>query len=51
MTYEQIYKVIELYNQYKGMLNDDGTLANDDQIATWIFIDGYRKAKEDKFLY
>lgn len=36
MTYEQIYKVIKLYNQYKGSLNDNGTVASDEQIAEWI---------------
>lgn len=34
--YEKICKVIELYNQYKGNLNDDGTVATDEQIAEWI---------------
>lgn len=36
MTYEQIYKVIKLYNQYKGSLNDNGTVASNEQIAEWI---------------
>lgn len=36
MTYERIYTVIKLYNQYKGSLNDDGTVATDEQIAEWI---------------
>lgn len=34
--YEKICKVIELYNKYKGNLNDDGTVATDEQIAEWI---------------
>lgn len=34
--YEKICKVIELYNQYKDNLNDDGTVATDEQIAEWI---------------
>lgn len=34
--YEKIYKVIELYNKYKGNLNDDGTVATYEQIAEWI---------------
>ena len=36
MTYEQIYTVIKLYNKYKGSVNDDGTVASDEQIAEWI---------------
>lgn len=36
MTYEQIYTVIKLYNQNKGSLNDNGTVASDEQIAEWI---------------
>lgn len=35
-TYEKICKVIELYNKYKGNLNDDGTVATAEQIAEWI---------------
>lgn len=36
MTYDQIYAIIKLYNQYKGNLNDDGTVATDEQITEWI---------------
>ena len=36
MEYMKICKVIELYNKYKGNLNDDGTVATDEQIAEWI---------------
>lgn len=43
--YEKICKVIELYNQYKGNLNDDGTVATDEQIAEWIVasIENYKE--------
>lgn len=34
--YEKICKVIELYHKYKGNINDDGTVATDEQIAEWI---------------
>lgn len=36
ITYEDICQIIELYNGYKGSLNDDGTLADDNTIAEWI---------------
>lgn len=52
MTYEQIYKVIKLYNQYKGCLNDNGTVASNEQIAEWIIPsveDAINEAKKHGF--
>lgn len=50
--YEQICKVIELYNQYKGNLNDDGTVATDEQIAEWIVpsIEDYKEEIDEEEL-
>lgn len=36
MGYEQVYKVITLYNGHRGCLNDDGTVMNDAQMAERI---------------
>lgn len=50
--FEKICKVIELYNQYKGNLNDDGTVATDEQIAEWIVpsIEDYKEEINEKEL-
>ena len=44
--YEKICKVIELYNKYKGNLNDDGTVATNERIAEWI-VPSIKDCKEE----
>lgn len=46
--YEKVCKVIELYNNYKGNLNDDGTVATDEQIAEWIVPSLEEEINEDE---